>query len=208
LEPGPVVLVTSAWKGNTNIMTMGWHMVLEFSPSLVACCISNANHSFEMIRRSHECVINVPTTDLVNEVIGIGNCSGAEVDKFKAFGLTPAPATNVSAPLIKEYYANFECRLANSSLVSKYDLFIWEVLKAHVASSPKYPETVHYRGQGVFMISGPSISLRKNAETVRKRTEDIALPAESFARVIAFAISQPDEMDVNEILFRPTRQVL
>ena len=161
LEPGPVVLVTSAWKGKTNIMTMGWHMVLEFSPSLVACCISNANHSFEMIRRSHECVINVPTTDLVNEVIGIGNCSGAEVDKFKAFGLTPAPATNVSAPLIKECYANFECRLANGSLVSKYGLFIWEVLKAHVASSLKYPKTVHYRGQGVFMISGPSISLRK-----------------------------------------------
>ncbi len=89
-----MVLVSSAWKENTNIITMGWHMVLEFSPSLVACCISNANHSFEMIRRSQECVINVPTTDLVNKVIGIGNCSGAEMDKFKAFGLTPAPATN------------------------------------------------------------------------------------------------------------------
>jgi len=63
--------------------------------------------------------------------------------------------------LIKECYANFECRLADGSLISKYDLFIWEVVKAHVASSPKYPETVHYRGQGVFMISGPSISLRK-----------------------------------------------
>ena len=75
---------------NTNIITMGWHMVLEFSPSLVACCISSANHSFEMIRRSQECVINVPTTDLVNKVIVIGNCSGAEMDKFKAFGLTPA----------------------------------------------------------------------------------------------------------------------
>ena len=91
LEPGPVALVSSAWKENTNIITMGWHMVLEFSPSLVACCISSANHSFEMIRRSQECVINVPTTDLVNKVIGIGNCSGAEMDKFKAFGLTPAP---------------------------------------------------------------------------------------------------------------------
>ena len=94
MEPGPVVLVSSAWKENTNIITMGWHMVLEFSPSLVACCISSANHSFEMIRRSQECVINVPTTDLVDKVIGIGNCSGAEMDKFKAFGLTPAPATN------------------------------------------------------------------------------------------------------------------
>ena len=114
-----------------------------------------------MICRSRECVINLPTTDLVNEVIGIGNCSGAEVDKFEEFGLTPAPATNVSAPLIKECYANFECRLTNASLISKYDLFIWEVVKAHVASSPKYPKTVHYRGQGVFMISGPSISLRK-----------------------------------------------
>ena len=49
---------------------------------------------------SHECVINVPTNDLVNEVIGIGNCSGAEVHKFKAFELTPAPATNVNAPLV------------------------------------------------------------------------------------------------------------
>ena len=48
-----------------------------------------------------------------------------------------------------------------------------------------------------------SISEPDVAETVRKRTEDIALPAESFARVVAFAISQPDEMDVNEILFRP-----
>jgi flavin reductase (DIM6/NTAB) family NADH-FMN oxidoreductase RutF len=161
LEPGPVVLVSSAWKGNTNIMTMGWHMVLEFSPSLVACCISNANHSFEMIRRSQECVINVPTTDLVNEVIGIGDCSGAQVDKFKAFGLTPDLAAKVSAPLIKECYANFECRLADGSLISKYNLFIWEVVKAHVASFPKYPKTVHYRGQGVFMISGASINLRR-----------------------------------------------
>ena len=89
LEPGPVVLVSSAWKENTNIMTMGWHMVLEFSPSLVACCISNANHSFEMIRRSQECVINVPTTDLVNEVIGIGNCSGAQWTNSKRSGSRP-----------------------------------------------------------------------------------------------------------------------
>jgi flavin reductase (DIM6/NTAB) family NADH-FMN oxidoreductase RutF len=161
LEAGPVVLVSSAWKGNMNIMTMGWHMVLDFSPSLVACCISSANCSFEMIRRSRECVINLPTNALVDEVIGIGDCSGARVNKFKAFSLTPAPAAKVRAPLINECYANFECRLADSSLISKYGLFIWEIVKAHVAISPKYPRTVHYRGEGVFMISGPSINLRK-----------------------------------------------
>ena len=144
-------------------MTMGWHMMLGFSPALFACYIWDGNHSFEMIRRSKECVINIPTTDLVNEAVGIGNCSGDKIDKFKKFRLTPVPAAKVSAPLIKECYANFECKLADGSLISKYGLFIWEVVKAHVAVSPKYPETLHYRGEGVFMVSGRSISLRKNS---------------------------------------------
>ncbi|MEK6209628.1 MAG: flavin reductase family protein [Pseudomonadota bacterium] len=160
LEPGPIVLVSSAWKGKSNIMTMGWHMMMGFSPSLFACYIWDANHSFEMIRRSKQCVINLPTTDLLNEVIGIGNCSGAEVDKFGKFGLTAVAGTKVDAPLIKECYANFECRLYDGSQISKHGLFIWEVVKAHVATSPKYPETVHYRGEGVFMISGRNISRR------------------------------------------------
>jgi flavin reductase (DIM6/NTAB) family NADH-FMN oxidoreductase RutF len=167
LEPGPVVLVSSSWQGKTNIMTMGWHMMLEFSPALVGCLISNANHSFEMIRRSKECVINVPTAALLDEVIGIGNCTGAEEDKFGKFGLTPVPATKVGAPLIAECYANFECRLANGSMISKYGLFIWEVVKAHVARSPKYPKTVHYRGDGVFMVSGPSINRLKQFKAGR-----------------------------------------
>ena len=82
LEPGPIVLVSSAWKGKSNIMTMGWHMVMEFEPSLVGCYIWDANHSFDMIRRSRECVINIPTVELARAVVGIGNCSGREVDKF------------------------------------------------------------------------------------------------------------------------------
>ena len=161
LEPGPIVLVSSAWQGMTNIMTMGWHMMMQFTPALFGCYIWDGNHSFEMIRRSKECVINVPTSDLVNEVVGIGNCTGADIDKFKEFGLTPVTGEKVGAPLIKECYANFECRLADASLISKYGLFTWEVVRAHVATSPKYPETLHYRGEGVFMLSGRSISLRK-----------------------------------------------
>ena len=154
LEPGPVVLVSSAYKGETDIMTMGWHMVMEFHPSLVGCIISSANHSFEMIRRSKECVINVPTVAIAAKVVGIGNTTGGVVDKFATFGLTAAPAIKVKAPLIAECYANFECRLADAGLVRKYNFFIFEVVKAHVATTPKYPRTIHYRGDGVFMISG------------------------------------------------------
>lgn len=52
LEPGPVVLVSAQWQGERDVMTMGWHMVLEFSPSLVACCISRGNHSHALVRRT------------------------------------------------------------------------------------------------------------------------------------------------------------
>ncbi|HZW25784.1 MAG TPA: flavin reductase family protein [Gallionella sp.] len=163
LEPGPIVLVSSAWKGKRNIMTMGWHTVMEFSPSLVGCIISSANHSFEMVRRSRECVINVPTTVLTDEVVGIGTTTGAEIDKFEYFGLTADAADSVKAPLIRECYANFECKLFDARLVDKYNFFIWEVVSAHVAASPKHPETLHYKGEGTFMVAGKIIHRRKLA---------------------------------------------
>jgi flavin reductase (DIM6/NTAB) family NADH-FMN oxidoreductase RutF len=158
LEPGPIVLVSSAWNGRSNIMTMGWHMVMEFEPSLIGCYIWTENHSFEMVRRSKECVINVPTVEIASKVVGIGNTSGGKIDKFSRFGLTTAPAVKVKAPLIAECFANFECRLADGSLISKYSLFVLEVVKAHVARAPKYPRTLHYRGDGIFMISGTTTS--------------------------------------------------
>jgi flavin reductase (DIM6/NTAB) family NADH-FMN oxidoreductase RutF len=154
LEPGPIVLVSSAWQGETNIMTMGWHMIMETGPSLVGCYIWSENHSRELTFKSRECVINVPTADMAKMVVGIGSCSGREIDKFAKFGLTPVRGAKVMAPLISECYANFECRLHDASLVRKYGLFVWEVVKAHVAESPKLPRTLHYRGDGEFMLSG------------------------------------------------------
>jgi flavin reductase (DIM6/NTAB) family NADH-FMN oxidoreductase RutF len=158
LEPGPIVLVSSAWKGETNVMTMGWYMPMEFQPSLVGCIISSANHSFEMIRRSRECVVNLPTMDLAPTVVRIGNSSGRDIDKFATFRLTAMKGAKVDAPLIKECYANFECRLVDASLVNKYNMFILQIVRAHVATSPKFPKTIHYRGDGLFMIAGPTVA--------------------------------------------------
>jgi flavin reductase (DIM6/NTAB) family NADH-FMN oxidoreductase RutF len=154
LEPGPIVLVSSAYKSETNIMTMGWHMIMEFEPSLIGCIISSANHSFDMIRRGRQCVINLPTEDLAAKVVRIGNSSGRDIDKFAEFDLTAKPATHVRSPLIDECFANFECKLVDFSLIRKYNLFVFEVAKAHVATAPKTPKTIHYRGDGEFMISG------------------------------------------------------
>ena len=166
IEPGPIVMVSSAHKGERNVMTLGWHMMLGFEPATIGCFIWDQNRSFSMIRRSKECVINVPTFDLVDAVIGVGNTHKSKVDKFEQFGLTPVEASKVGAPLIAECYANFECKLVDASLMNRYSLFIFEVVKAHVATSPRYPTTVHYRGDGVFMVSGRNLSYRRRFKRV------------------------------------------
>ena len=160
LEPGPVTLVSSRWRGRNNIMTLGWHTVMEFTPSLVGCIIAEGNHSFRMIRESRECVINLPTTALTDTVVGVGNTSGAQIDKFATFGLTAVEPHEVAAPLIAECHGSFECRLHDDALVDRYNFFIFEVVKAHVAVSPKHPATLHYTGDGVFMTAGKVISRR------------------------------------------------
>src|SRR3989442_1603493 len=69
LEPGPIVLVSSHWQGESNIMTMGWHMMLEYDR--IGCYIWDENHSFDLIRKSKQCVINLPTIDLIDTIDGI-----------------------------------------------------------------------------------------------------------------------------------------
>lgn len=84
---------------------------MEFTPSLVGCIIAGSNHSFNMNRNSGKCVINLPTAALIDTVVRIGKSSGAEVDKFKEFALTPDEAQEVEVPLNHECHGNFECRL-------------------------------------------------------------------------------------------------
>lgn len=158
LEPGPIVLISSSYQGERNIMTLGWHMMLEYS--VVGCYVWDANHSFELLRRSKQCVINVPTRELLDTVVRIGNCSGTEGDKFDRFGLTAVPATDVEPPLIDECYANLECRLADGSQIGKRGLFIWDVVRVHAAPLAN-PPTVHYRGDGKFMLANGSVSRRR-----------------------------------------------
>jgi flavin reductase (DIM6/NTAB) family NADH-FMN oxidoreductase RutF len=130
LEPGPVVLLTTSHKGRANVMTMTWQTMVEFEPPLIACVVSNANYSFAALRATKECVIALPALELAHKVVAIGNCSGRDVDKFKRFSLTPTPAERVAAPLVAECFANLECRVVDTRLVNKFNLFVLEVLKA------------------------------------------------------------------------------
>ena len=159
LEPGPVVLVTTAHKGRANVMTMSWHTMMEFEPPIVGCVISDRNHTFGILKATKECVINIPTVELAAKVVGCGNTSGQRVDKFRVFRLTPEPASLVAAPLIGECYANLECKVVDTRMVMKYSFFILEVFKAWIDPSRKRPRTIHHLGRGEFMVAGRTIAL-------------------------------------------------
>jgi flavin reductase (DIM6/NTAB) family NADH-FMN oxidoreductase RutF len=162
LEPGPVVLLTTSHKGRANVMTMSWQTMVEFEPPLIACVVSNANYSFAALRATKECVIALPAVELAPKVVGIGNCSGRDVDKFKRFGLTARPAEHVVPPLVAECFANLECRVVDTHLVNKFNLFVLEVLKAWSDPAQKKPKTIHHCGHGKFVVDGELIKLKSN----------------------------------------------
>ncbi len=159
LEPGPVVLVSTALAGRSNVMPMSWHTMMEFVPPLVGCVISDQNYTFDVLRATGECAINVPTVESAKKVVACGNASGRHVDKFKTLGLTPVTASVVKAPLIAECYACLECKVVDRKLVAKYNFFILEVVKAWIDPRQKRLRTIHHQGEGVFVIPGRTIKL-------------------------------------------------
>jgi len=164
LEPGPVLLITTAHKGKFNVMVMSWHTMMEFEPPLVGCVVSGRNFSFAALKATRQCGLNIPTADIADKVIGCGNTSGRRVDKFKRFGLTPLPAGTVAAPLIAECWASLECRVVDTRLLNRYNFFVLEVQQAWIDPACKDPRTLHHRGRGHFMIAGETVKLASKAK--------------------------------------------
>lgn len=162
IEPGPVVLVTTVRPGERpNIMTMSYHMVVQDAPPpLIGCSIGPWDYSFRALRETGECVIAVPAADLAEKAVEIGNCSGADLDKFESFGLTPVPAGRVQPPLIAECLANLECRVKDDSMLGTYNLLILEVVGAWIDPDRRERRLIHHNGNGTFTLDGKTLDLR------------------------------------------------
>ncbi len=158
LEPGPVVLVTTRDGQKNNIMTISWTMVMDFTP-LFAITTGAWNHSFAALRKHKQCVIAIPTVDMLDKVVGIGTCSGADTDKFARFKLTPVPGKFVAAPLIKECLANIECKVID--IIKKHNIVVLEAVAAYMDTARKEKRTLHSVGDGTFIVDGRKIDKKK-----------------------------------------------
>jgi flavin reductase (DIM6/NTAB) family NADH-FMN oxidoreductase RutF len=161
MEPSPVVLVTTYHRGKPNVMTMGFHMMIQHDPPLIGAVIGPWDYSYKALKSTRECVIGIPGADLAEKVVDIGNCSGEDIDKFEKFRLTSRPAQNVGAPLIEACIANIECKVVDTRMVSRYNLFILEAINAWVNPRRKEQRTLHHQGNGTFKVDGKIIDLRE-----------------------------------------------
>ena len=158
IESGPVVLVTTHDGKKDNIMTISWTMVMDFTPRF-ALTTGQWNHSFAALRKNRECVIAIPTVDLLDKVVGIGTCSGADTDKFARFKLTPVQARLVRPPLIRECLTNIECKVVD--IVRRHDIVVLEAVAAHVSTGLKELRTLPAVGDGTFVADGRRLDRRK-----------------------------------------------
>jgi flavin reductase (DIM6/NTAB) family NADH-FMN oxidoreductase RutF len=158
LEPGPVVLVTTHDGKKNNVMTISWTMVVDFTP-VFAITTGPWNHSFAALRKTKQCVIAIPTVDLLDKVVGIGTCSGIDTDKFEKFALTPLKGKKVKAPLIKECLANIECKVIDYN--RKHSIVILEGVAAYFDAARKERRMLHAVGDGTFIADGRKLDRRK-----------------------------------------------
>jgi flavin reductase (DIM6/NTAB) family NADH-FMN oxidoreductase RutF len=158
MESGPVVLVTTSDGKKNNIMTISWTMVMDFTP-IFAMTTGPWNYSFAALQKSKECVISIPTVDMIDKIVGVGTCSGADTDKFEKFKLTPGKGKHVQAPLIKECLANIECKVID--IVKKHNIVVLEGVAAYFDNSRKEKRTVHAVGDGTFIVDGRKLNRKK-----------------------------------------------
>ncbi len=158
MESGPVVLVTTNDGKRNNIMTISWTMVMDFTPRF-AITTGPWNHSYQALRKTRQCVIAIPTVDLIDTVVGIGTCSGDDTDKFEKFGLTAVKGKYGDAPLIGECLANIECEVVD--IVKRHNIVVLDGIAAYVDSARKEKRTLHAVGDGTFIVDGRRLDRRK-----------------------------------------------
>lgn len=133
IYPLPAVLVScGAIPEEYNMLTVAWTGTICSDPAMCYISVRPERHSYDIIRRTGEFVINLTTEALARATDWCGVKSGKDVNKWREMGLTPVPATVVNAPLIEESPVSIECRVKQILPLGTHDMFIAEVVNVVV----------------------------------------------------------------------------
>ncbi|KAJ5698670.1 hypothetical protein N7462_000675 [Penicillium macrosclerotiorum] len=165
IEPGPVLLVStgSLEQSTHNIMTIGFHMMMQHeSPPLIGITLGPWDASFAVLKKRRECVLAVPSVEIAQKTVDIGNCSSNDSDtnKWERFDIDALPGLKVQAPLVggPHVIANIECVVEDTALVNKYSMWVLRPIAAWVA--PQRGTMFHHQGQGIMVADGEVLNFK------------------------------------------------
>jgi len=148
LNHGPTVLVSAAHNGQRNIMAAAWAMPLDFEPPKVAVVLDKATWTRQLLEGAGTFVLNVPCVAQADIVQTVGNTTGADIDKFAAYGLQTFSGEHTQAPMLEGCVAWLECRLLPEPHIQQtYDLFLAEVVAAQADERVFSEGHWHFEGQ-------------------------------------------------------------
>jgi len=134
IYPLPAVMVTcGSTHENYNIITIAWTGTVSTNPPMCYISVRPSRHSYDLIKKNMEFVINLTTLDLAKQTDWCGVLSGRNVNKFKETGLTPISGDIVSAPLIAESPINIECKVKDILELGSHHMFLAEVVAIHAS---------------------------------------------------------------------------
>lgn len=132
LAPVPPALISCGSVDKPNVMTAAWTGIICAEPTLVYVSIRPSRYSNELIRKSGEFVINLPTEELAAAVDMCGVKSGRNTDKFKLAGITAEKCFKIDAPQIAQAPVSLECKVKEITEYGTHDMFLAEVLSVNV----------------------------------------------------------------------------
>jgi len=181
LGGSPVVLVTTAWRGNHNVMPAAFVTPLSIDPPLVGIAVHPARHTHDMIKYSEEFALNIPTQELLHHVQYLGSVSGAELGKFELTKLPTFRARRTEVPLLEGCVGWIECGVRDAYTVGDHTLFVGAVVAVQVEKDAfdetwllNDPETkpLHYLGINRYAVLGTTLEARIPAPADVKRDVD------------------------------------
>ncbi|MFW5774572.1 MAG: flavin reductase family protein [Tangfeifania sp.] len=133
IYPIPAVMVSCGHLPEEyNIITIAWTGTINSKPPMCYISVRPERHSYDIIKRTGEFVINLTTEKLAKATDWCGVRSGSKYNKWEKMNLTPAPAKIVKAPIIEESPVNVECVVKDIIELGSHHMFTAEVVNVSV----------------------------------------------------------------------------
>jgi flavin reductase (DIM6/NTAB) family NADH-FMN oxidoreductase RutF len=145
---GPVVLLTTIYKGVRNVMPLSWFMPVSSDPALVAISVGEQRHTAEMIAHSQEFALNIPKRPYLHHVQYLGALRGEKIDKIDAIQWETFTPTKITSPLLMDCAGWIECQVVETLPFGDHVLFLGEVVAVRVDPSSYDVERKRWRVEG------------------------------------------------------------